>query len=166
MRRVWTRHSIGAEGAPPTPQGKSHEAPRVRPYPHQAKPVRARPVRARNERRAAGQPVGEQPLVSIGLPAFNGERYLASTIRSILDQDFADFELIIGDNASTDGTRAVCEAFAAADPRIRYHHNPRNLGAGPNYDLCFHRSRGRYFKWAAHDDMLAPGFLSAAVAAL
>jgi len=106
------------------------------------------------------------PLVSIGLPVFNGDRYLARTLDSILGQDFRDFELIIGDNASTDGTQALCEAYAAADPRIRYLRHPRNLGAGPNYDLCFHRARGRYFKWAAHDDMLAPGFLSVAVAAL
>lgn len=105
-------------------------------------------------------------LVSIGLPVFNGDRYLAKAVDSILAQDFHDFELIIGDNASTDGTQALCEAYAAADPRVRYFRNPRNLGAGPNYDLCFHRSRGRYFKWAAHDDMLAPGYLSAVVAAM
>lgn len=110
--------------------------------------------------------LGSPPLVSIGLPVFNGDRYLAGTIRSILGQTFADFELIIGDNASADGTQALCEAYAAADPRIRYFRNPRNVGAGPNYDLCFHRSRGRYFKWAAHDDMLARDYLTAAVAAL
>ncbi len=106
------------------------------------------------------------PAVSIGLPVYNGERYLDATIRSILGQSFRDIELIIGDNASTDATAEICARHAAADPRVRYHRNERNLGAGPNYDACFHRARGRYFKWAAHDDLLAPGYLAQAVAAL
>jgi glycosyltransferase involved in cell wall biosynthesis len=106
------------------------------------------------------------PLVSIGLPVFNGERYVASAIESILGQSYSNFELIIGDNASTDRTGAICEAFARKDSRVRYVRNERNLGAGPNYDRCFHRARGTYFKWAAHDDMLAPQFLEKAVAAL
>jgi glycosyltransferase involved in cell wall biosynthesis len=106
------------------------------------------------------------PSVSIGLPVFNGERYVDATIRSILAQDFRDFELIICDNASTDTTSAICRDHAARDPRVAYHRQPRNLGAGPNYDDCFHRARGRFFKWAAHDDLLAPDYLSRAVAAL
>ncbi|HZF74866.1 MAG TPA: glycosyltransferase family 2 protein [Acetobacteraceae bacterium] len=109
---------------------------------------------------------GQAPVVSIGLPVYNGERYLDATIRSILGQTFRDFELIIGDNASTDATAAICARHAAADPRVRYYRNERNLGAGPNYDACFHRANGRYFKWAAHDDMIAPEYLARAVAAL
>lgn len=106
------------------------------------------------------------PQVSIGLPVFNGERYLTQAIRSILEQDFRDLELIICDNASTDGTAAICTSFAEADPRVRHIRNPRNLGAARNYDLCFEHARGTYFKWAAHDDCLAPGYLTKAVAAL
>ena len=106
------------------------------------------------------------PRVSIGLPVFNGERYLAQAIGSILGQDLRDLELIISDNASTDRTPEICTAFARRDARVRYHRNPRNLGAGPNYDRCFHLARGEYFKWAAHDDRLAPGYLSRTVAAL
>ena len=108
----------------------------------------------------------DPPTVSIGLPVFNGERYLDATIRSILDQSFTDLELIVCDNASTDATGDICARHAARDPRLLYHRQPRNLGAGPNYDDCFHRSRGRYFKWAAHDDLLAPDYLASAVAAL
>ena len=108
----------------------------------------------------------ETPRVSIGLPVFNGERYLARAIDSVLGQDFRDLELIICDNASTDRTAEICAAYARGDARVRYVRNPRNLGAGPNYDRCFHLARGEYFKWAAHDDRLAPGYLSRAVAAL
>jgi glycosyltransferase involved in cell wall biosynthesis len=85
---------------------------------------------------------------------------------SILAQDFTDFELIVSDNASTDRTGEICRGYARRDARVRYSRNERNLGAGPNYDGCFHKARGAYFKWAAHDDRLAPDYLSKAVAAL
>lgn len=109
---------------------------------------------------------GRLPRVSIGLPVYNGERYLAATIESILAQSFEDFELIVSDNASADGTAEICRRFAARDRRVRLFRHARNLGAGPNYDSCFHKARGDYFKWAAHDDMLAPDYLAKAVAAL
>ena len=77
------------------------------------------------------------PRVSIGLPVFNGERYLARAIDSILAQDYADFELIVSDNASTDRTAEICRDHAERDPSVRYVRNARNLGAGPNYDRPF-----------------------------
>jgi len=106
------------------------------------------------------------PTVGIGMPVFNGERYVEAAISSILAQSFGDFELVICDNASTDRTEAICRRFAAADPRIRYVRHAENLGAHPNYNRSFELSRGRYFKWAAHDDVLKPEFLAACVAAL
>lgn len=106
------------------------------------------------------------PTVGIGMPVFNGERYLEAAIASILAQTFRDFELVICDNASTDRTEVICRRFATGDPRIRYVRHPENLGAHPNYNLSFQLSRGRFFKWAAHDDVLRPGFLEACVAAL
>jgi glycosyltransferase involved in cell wall biosynthesis len=106
------------------------------------------------------------PLVSIGMPVFNGANYVAAAIESILAQSFADFELVICDNASTDATGEICAGYAARDPRVRYVRNPRNIGAGPNFDRCFHLAQGTYFHWAAHDDLLAPDFLARAVAAL
>lgn len=106
------------------------------------------------------------PTVSIGMPVYNGEMYVGAAIESLLAQTFTDFELVICDNASSDATGDICQALAARDRRIRYIRNPRNLGAGPNFDLAFHQSRGRYFQWAAHDDMFAPDYLAHTVAAL
>lgn len=107
-----------------------------------------------------------QPTVSIGVPVHNGEDYLAVTLDSILAQTFSDFAIIICDNASTDATRTICEDYVARDSRVRYHRQPHNLGAAPNYNSVYHRSRGRYFKWSAHDDLVEPAFLERCVAAL
>jgi glycosyltransferase involved in cell wall biosynthesis len=111
-------------------------------------------------------PGNRPPLVSIGMPVFNGELYVVAAIESLLAQTFADFELIVCDNASTDRTSDICLDYAARDARIRYVRNPRNLGAGPNFDMAFHQARGCYFQWAAHDDMFAPDYLAHTVAAL
>lgn len=104
--------------------------------------------------------------VSLGLPVYNGENFIAEAIQSLLDQDFADFELIITDNASTDRTAEICRAFAASDCRIRYFPNGRNLGAGPNFNRAFELSCGTYFKWCAHDDLISRNFLKEAVRVL
>ena len=69
-----------------------------------------------------------QPRVSVCLPVYNGEQFVAEAIRSVLAQDFADFELIITDNASTDGTADICRQWCRADPRVRYHRAPVNRG--------------------------------------
>ena len=74
------------------------------------------------------------PRVSIGLPVYNGEKYLEGSIQSILSQTYEDFELIICDNCSTDTTPQICERFAQQDARVRYHRNPENLGANGNFN--------------------------------
>ena len=99
------------------------------------------------------------PRVSIGLPLYNAENYLAETLDSILNQTFTDFELIICDNASTDNTEEICRAYATKDTRIQYHRNPTNLGAAPNYNRTFDLAIAPYFKWVAHDDPIAPTLL-------
>jgi len=76
-----------------------------------------------------------------------------------MEQDFTDFELIISDNASTDGTEEICREAAARDPRIRYFRNETNIGATRNYNRVFELSRGEFFKWASHDDEFHPTFL-------
>jgi glycosyltransferase involved in cell wall biosynthesis len=106
------------------------------------------------------------PKVSIGLPVYNGANFLAETLDAILAQTFANFELIICDNASTDDTQAICEAYAARDGRIHYHRNAENIGAAANYNLAFELARGDYFKWSAHDDVMEPMFLACCVEAL
>ncbi|HYE95588.1 MAG TPA: glycosyltransferase family 2 protein [Rubricoccaceae bacterium] len=106
------------------------------------------------------------PLVSVGLPVYNGARYLPETLADVLGQTFEDFELVICDNASTDETEALCREAAARDPRVRYVRNGRNLGALPNTNLTFAHSRGRLFCLAGHDDRRTPDFLATLVAAL
>jgi glycosyltransferase involved in cell wall biosynthesis len=109
---------------------------------------------------------GGSPKVSIGLPVYNGELYLDEAVASLLGQTFADLELVISDNASTDGTEEICRAWAARDPRVRYHRNATNLGAAANYDRVLAMARGELFKWAAHDDVLGSTFLAQAVEVL
>ena len=106
------------------------------------------------------------PRLSVGLPVYNGERYFAKSIDSLLGQSFTDFELIISDNASTDGTEEICRRYAAKDPRIRYVRQPRNIGAVPNHNFVLREARGEYFKWAAHDDVYGRDLLARCVAAL
>ncbi|MGF1480883.1 MAG: glycosyltransferase family 2 protein [Cyanophyceae cyanobacterium] len=103
------------------------------------------------------------PHVSIGLPVYNGERFLEEAIESILVQTYQDFELVISDNSSTDKTPAICQAYAAKDERIRYHQNSHNLGAAKNQNRVVELSRGKYFKWAHHDDLCAPVLLEKCV---
>jgi len=116
----------------------------------------------------SGEPAADDrpPTVSIGVPIYNGEDFLGDAIDSVLAQTFGDFELILCDNASTDRTAAICAAYVARDPRIRYYRNPRNLGAAANYNRAFSLARGRYFKWLAHDDRLEPTFLERTVAVM
>jgi glycosyltransferase involved in cell wall biosynthesis len=107
------------------------------------------------------------PRLSIGVPVYNGENYLAEAIDSLLAQSYDDFEIVISDNASTDRTAEICQDYAARDARVRYHRNANNIGSGPNFDMAFKLSSdSEYFKWAAHDDVLSPTFLEKCVAAL
>ena len=106
------------------------------------------------------------PIASIGLPVFNGQNFLESAIRSVLGQSLTDLELIISDNASVDRTAEICQDYAASDRRVVYLRNQTNLGAAPNYNRTFYKSRGRYFKWLAHDDVMGVDYLQRTVGAL
>lgn len=111
-------------------------------------------------------PSQNSPLVSIGVPVYNGERFLGKALDSILGQTYHSLEVIICDNASTDGTQRICEGYAARDKRIKYFRNPVNLGAARNYNLTVEKASGKYFKWAAHDDICAPTFIERCVTIL
>ncbi len=103
------------------------------------------------------------PRVSIGLPVYNGAKYLESAIESVLSQSFVDWELVISDNASSDETMDISQKYASEDSRIHYHRNESNVGAAKNFNQAFHLSSGEFFKWAAHDDMMGPDFLDQCV---
>jgi glycosyltransferase involved in cell wall biosynthesis len=106
------------------------------------------------------------PRLTIGLPVYNGENYLAESIDALLAQSYTDFELVISDNASTDGTEEICRKYAAGDDRIRYVKQPVNIGAAPNHNFLVDEARGELFKWAAHDDLFAPRLVESCVALL
>lgn len=106
------------------------------------------------------------PPVSIGLPVYNGERYLAEAIDSLLAQTYGDFELVVSDNASTDRTQEIARDYAARDRRVRYDRAPSNIGAARNYMRAFALSSGRFFRWATCDDVSGPESLARCVAVL
>jgi glycosyltransferase involved in cell wall biosynthesis len=106
------------------------------------------------------------PSITIGMPIYNGERFLAKTLDSFLRQTFTDFELVISDNASTDNTGAICREYGRRDKRIRYFRNEKNMGAGWNFRRVYSMATGKYYKQAAHDDFLEPTFLEECIAAL
>jgi glycosyltransferase involved in cell wall biosynthesis len=103
------------------------------------------------------------PRLTIGLPVYNGENYLAESIDNLLAQTYPDFELVISDNASSDGTEEICRKYAAGDDRIRYVKQPVNIGAAPNHNFLVDEARGELFKWAAHDDLFAPRLVESCV---
>jgi glycosyltransferase involved in cell wall biosynthesis len=97
---------------------------------------------------------------------YNGERHLRMALDRLLAQTLEDFELVISDNASTDGTRRICEEYARSDARVRYVRQPRNIGAARNWNAVFRETRGEYFKWASGNDFCAPTYLERGVGAL
>lgn len=104
-----------------------------------------------------------RPLVSIGVPVYNGADYLREALDSILAQTYDHLDVIISDNASEDDTESIGREYAARDPRIRYERSETNRGAAWNYNNVFGLARGKYFKWAAHDDRIAPTYVERCV---
>jgi len=106
--------------------------------------------------------------VVVGLPVYNGEKYIAAAIESHLSQSFADFDLVISDNASTDRTGDICAAYAARDPRVIYWRAPENRGNRWNHRRVLEAIErpDQYFRWAGADDIMEPGLLERMVAIL
>jgi glycosyltransferase involved in cell wall biosynthesis len=106
---------------------------------------------------------GRSARVSVGLPVYNGARYVGQAISALCTQTFSDIEIVIGDNASTDETEAICRQYASQDPRIRYYRHDRNLGIALNHQRVFELSGGEYFRWAGANDLSAPTFIERCV---
>jgi len=105
-------------------------------------------------------------LVTIGVPVYNGGRHLRQALESTLSQTYPKLEVVICDNASTDATQEICHEYAAADDRVSVYRNEKNFGAAFNYNKVARLARGEYFKWAAHDDVLAPTHIESCVGVL
>jgi glycosyltransferase involved in cell wall biosynthesis len=103
------------------------------------------------------------PTVSIGVPVYNGENYLAKALDSILNQTFTNLEVVISDNASTDATATICHEYQQRDSRIHFYRSEKNLGGIRNFNRVFELSHGEFFQWVAHDDEIAPEYLERAV---
>lgn len=104
------------------------------------------------------------PAVSVCIPAYRGEAHIAAAIDSVLAQTFVDFELLIVDDGSPDGTARVVARYD--DPRIRFFQNQRNLGVQANWNRCLTLARGRYLKLLPQDDLLARDCLARQVEVL
>jgi glycosyltransferase involved in cell wall biosynthesis len=104
-------------------------------------------------------------LVSICLPVRNGADRVEEVVWSVLAQDHQRIELVISDNASTDGTEEVCRELARSDPRIVYHRHPENVGLLNNFLGAMRMSKGTFFRWVGDDDWLAPDCVSRGLAA-
>lgn len=98
------------------------------------------------------------PLISICIPLYNGGPYIREAIESVLAQTLTDWELIITDDHSTDGSSEIAASYS--DPRIRYLLNPERLGAEGNWNRCVNEGRGIYRKLLCHDDRLHPDCLA------
>jgi len=101
----------------------------------------------------------KEPVISVGMPVYNGEQYISEALESILGQSIRDFELIISDNASTDSTPEICRKYSRLDSRIVYIRQKRNIGGPRNWNFVFKQSRGKYFKWASANDVCHPRML-------
>ena len=99
------------------------------------------------------------PELSIGFPVFNGEIFLKKRLESILSQSFVNYELIISDNASTDDTDKICKEFLKKDSRIKYYRQEKNMGSIQNFKFVLDQAVGKYFVWAATDDLWENNFL-------
>lgn len=106
------------------------------------------------------------PPVTVGVPVYNGEKYLDAALRSLHEQTFTDFIVIIGDNASTDGTEEIARRWCSRDERFSYLRNAENIGGARNSNKLLALAESPMFRWAYHDDLSAPELLERAVGAL
>lgn len=104
------------------------------------------------------------PLVSIAIPLYNGKRFIRGCLDNLAAQTFKDYELVIVDNGSNDGTSEICREYAAKDSRIRYIRFDETIPIAQNFWRSFQLTRGKYFTWNSADDRRDPEVLAQAVA--
>jgi len=115
---------------------------------------------------ATPSPEAGRPLVSIGVPVYNGSKFLRESLDSIAAQTYQNIEVVVSDNASTDQTPDICAEFAVRDRRFRHVRLAENIGGVPNHNHVFSLTRGKYFMWGSHDDMFAPSYVARCVECL
>lgn len=98
-------------------------------------------------------------LLTIGMPVFNDIDFIEESIKSVLNQSFVDFELIISDDCSTDGCSEVCLRYAQLDSRIKYIRQEKNIGISKNMKFLLSISKSKYFMWAGDDDLMDVDFV-------
>ncbi len=106
------------------------------------------------------------PLVTIGIPVYNGEKYLREALDSVVKQDYQNLEIIIADNSSTDSTQSICQEYTELYTQIIYHRQSENIGAVANFNYLVKIANGSLFCWLANDDFLAPTYISSCVSKL
>ncbi|MGZ4038071.1 MAG: glycosyltransferase family 2 protein, partial [Bacteroidia bacterium] len=99
-------------------------------------------------------------IVSICIPVYNGGHYLRQCIESCLEQAFSDYEIVVCDDGSTDGSIQVIEAYAAQHPKIRFYRNPQNLGLVGNWNRCLEEAKGEWVKFVFQDDYITTDCLA------
>lgn len=109
---------------------------------------------------------GSAPLVTIGIPTYNRAVLVGRAVDSTLAQDYPQLEIVVSDNASTDGTAEACRERAARDPRLRYVRQPHNIGATRNFEEVLRLASGEYFMWLGDDDWIDPDYVRLCLGAL
>jgi len=104
--------------------------------------------------------------ITIGMPVFNDSAFIEDSLNSILNQTYQNFELIISDDCSLDGSDLICKSYAQKDSRIKYIRQPKNLGISKNMEFLLAQANSKYFMWAGDDDLLAPGFIKELISSL
>ena len=97
---------------------------------------------------------------------YNGEKFLSQAIESLLSQTYPDITLFISDDASTDGSRSICEKYSKKDERVVYYRQPKNIGMFPNFKFVLDKADGKYFMWAAQDDIREENYIETCVSNL
>lgn len=106
------------------------------------------------------------PLVTVGMPVYNEEKYIGETLESIINQDYENLEILISDNYSNDKTSIICKEYAKKDKRINYYWQSKNIGATANHYYVIRKARGKYFMWAAGHDKWSTNLVSQCVSHL